>query len=66
MAQTLAANGPGALAITKRLLHRVADQPIDQALVDHTVDVIAQVRASPEGREGVGAFLDKRKPGWLL
>lgn len=65
LAQTLSNNGPEAVAATKRLLQRVADQPIDPSLVDHTVDLIAQVRASPEGREGVGAFLDKRKPNWL-
>jgi methylglutaconyl-CoA hydratase len=66
LAQTLSNNGPEAVATTKGLLQRVADQPIHQSLVDHTIDLIAQVRASSEGREGVGAFLDKRKPSWLL
>lgn len=66
LAQTLAANGPEAVACTKALLHRVANEPLGPKLIDHTVDLIAQVRASDEGREGIGAFLDKRKPTWLL
>ena len=31
-----------------------------------TVDGIADIRASAEGREGVSSFLQKRKPNWLL
>ncbi|HNE01958.1 MAG TPA: enoyl-CoA hydratase/isomerase family protein, partial [Plasticicumulans sp.] len=34
------------------------------ALIDDTARRIARLRASPEGREGVSAFLDKRAPAW--
>ncbi len=30
-----------------------------------TVEGIADIRASDEGKEGVRAFLEKRKPNWL-
>ena len=36
------------------------------ALVARTVQGIADIRASDEGREGIQAFLQKRKPSWLL
>lgn len=65
IAQTLAANGPQALATCKRLLRDVSTAPLDDALIERTVRMIADVRASAEGREGVQAFLHKRKPGWL-
>jgi methylglutaconyl-CoA hydratase len=57
---------PQALAQGKQLLHDVAGRPIDDALIAHTVEAIADIRASREGREGVQAFLNKRKPDWLL
>jgi methylglutaconyl-CoA hydratase len=34
-------------------------------LIADTVEEIAKIRASAEGREGVRAFLEKRKPSWL-
>ena len=37
---------------------------IDQRLVDFTAERIAHARASDEGREGVAALLEKRKPNW--
>jgi methylglutaconyl-CoA hydratase len=30
----------------------------------YTSELIASLRASPEGREGIAAFLEKRKPEW--
>jgi methylglutaconyl-CoA hydratase len=55
---------PGAVADAKRLVDAVADRPIDHGLLDYTASAIAKRRASAEGREGVRAFLDKRKPSW--
>jgi methylglutaconyl-CoA hydratase len=55
---------PGAVADAKRLVNDVADRPIDHALLDYTARAIAKRRASAEGREGVQAFLNKRKPSW--
>lgn len=65
-ATALLGAGPAALTRTKRLLDEVIDRPVDVALLNVTADVIADVRASTEGREGVGAFLQKRKPAWGL
>ena len=47
------------------LLQEVAGRDIDAPLVARTVEGIADIRASSEGREGVQSFLQKRKPNWL-
>ncbi|MCS6811868.1 MAG: enoyl-CoA hydratase/isomerase family protein [Tepidimonas sp.] len=62
----LLGNGPRALAACKRLLHDVAESPLDDALQARTVQAIADIRASAEGREGVQAFLHKRTPAWRV
>ncbi len=59
----LLAGGPEALANCKDLIATVAP-PIDAGLIDATAQRIARRRASAEGKEGVGAFLEKRKPAW--
>jgi methylglutaconyl-CoA hydratase len=61
---TLVANGPAAVRACKRLVQDVAEREIDAALRDETARRIADIRASPEGREGVQAFLAKRDPAW--
>ncbi len=53
------------MAAGKRLVRDIAGRPIDDALIASTVESIADIRASGEGREGVQAFLQKRKPAWL-
>ena len=55
-----------AVAQAKRLVRDVAGRPIDEALLDDTAGRIAAIRASADGREGVRAFLDKRKPRWVV
>ena len=66
--QTLVASlldcGPNARAITKKLISEVQLREIDDDLLDLTAKRIADVRASDEGREGVAAFLERRKPDW--
>lgn len=57
-------NAPGALVSAKRLIGAVAGRPMDESLIRETAERIADQRASPEGREGVDAFLDKRSPAW--
>lgn len=64
LAQALCANGPGALAAAKVLVRQVAGRPLDEALVADTVERIAAIRATPEAKEGINAFLEKRKPRW--
>ncbi len=61
---TLVANGPQAVRACKQLVKDIAGQPIDAALRSDTARRIADIRASAEGREGVGSFLEKRTPGW--
>jgi methylglutaconyl-CoA hydratase len=65
LTNTILANGPEAVAAAKRLIADIAGQPIDGALIEETARRIAEIRRGAEGREGVGAFLEKRKPNWL-
>lgn len=65
IAQALVNAGPAAVKACKRLVQDVAGREIDDALVASTVALIADIRASGEGREGVQTFLHKRKPNWL-
>ena len=46
------------------LIAHVAGATIDEALLHDTSRRIAEIRASDEGKEGVAAFLEKRKPNW--
>ncbi len=57
--------GPHAQAECKLLLRAIVNRPLDARVVADTARRIARVRASPEGREGVAAFLAKRKAAWL-
>jgi methylglutaconyl-CoA hydratase len=54
---------PGALAAAKQLIRTVASRP-GEDLRDYTSRLIAERRASDEGREGMSAFLEKRQPAW--
>ena len=65
MTQALVSASPHAVQQCKTLLHNVAGQDIDAALIAQTVEGIATIRASFEGKEGVQSFLQKRKPAWL-
>ncbi|MFT3729744.1 MAG: enoyl-CoA hydratase-related protein [Terricaulis sp.] len=58
------AAAPGAVADAKALVRFVAGHKIDDGLAKETAKRIAQRRASKEGREGLAAFLEKRKPEW--
>jgi methylglutaconyl-CoA hydratase len=61
----LLVNGPGAMAGAKRLVAAVHGGRVDAALIADTAGRIADQRSSREGREGVSAFLEKRKPAWI-
>jgi methylglutaconyl-CoA hydratase len=58
------AAAPGAVADAKRLVDDVDGREIDHGLAVHTAKAIARRRASPEGKEGLAAFLERRKPNW--
>lgn len=57
--------GPNAQVAAKSLILSLANRPIDDKLVEDTAVRIARLRASDEARDGVAAFLEKRKPEWL-
>jgi methylglutaconyl-CoA hydratase len=57
--------GPVAQFECKALIRGVARRPIDADVIAGTAAHIAAVRASPEGREGVAAFLGKRAAQWV-
>src|SRR5262249_60713937 len=60
----LFAGGSQSQSRAKRLIAEVALRPVDDALEALTARSIADARASAEGREGIQAFLEKRKPAW--
>lgn len=57
--------GPLAQSAAKELIRAVDNQPINHTLVEDTAHRIAHLRATPEARDGIAAFLDKRQPAWL-
>ena len=66
LTQALVNASPNALRACKKLVQDVAEREVNEALVRMTVEGIADIRASHEGKEGVQSFLQKRKPSWLL
>ena len=59
------AGGSAAQAEIKDLIRAVSRGPIGDAMIEDTARRIAGVRVSPEGREGIASFLEKRKPRWV-
>lgn len=57
--------GPQAIAEAKRLSLDLWARPVDAEVGEETARRIARIRASAEGREGIAAFLEKRKAAWL-
>ncbi|MCZ6578948.1 MAG: enoyl-CoA hydratase/isomerase family protein [Gammaproteobacteria bacterium] len=60
----LLAAGPAAQAAAKDLIRAVSNQPIDSDIIQNCAQRIARIRATSEAREGLDAFLEKRKPNW--
>jgi methylglutaconyl-CoA hydratase len=61
----LLAGGREAHAKIKDLVRTVAAGAVDDAMIADTARRIAEIRVSPEGREGIASFLEKRKPAWV-
>ncbi|PKO90657.1 MAG: enoyl-CoA hydratase [Betaproteobacteria bacterium HGW-Betaproteobacteria-10] len=57
--------GPLSQAAAKELIRAVNGQIINETLVEDTAHRIAHLRTTPEAREGITAFLDKRLPNWI-
>jgi len=55
-----------AVAEAKSLVRELAVRPLDDSVMDYTAARIADIRASDDGREGVRAFLEKRKARWIV
>ena len=63
---TLLANGPEAVKAAKQLVFDVENQPLlSDELIQKTSELIASIRVSEEGREGLAAFLEKRPARWM-
>lgn len=56
--------GPRAQAAVKDLIRELDGEVIDARLNDLTARRLAEIRANPECREGLAAFLEKRPPRW--
>jgi len=63
--QGILQNGPQALLEAKKLLGAVPGMNLDEAS-EYTADLIARLRSSPEGQEGMKAFFEKRDPDWVV
>lgn len=64
IAASLLEAGPIAQAEAKDLISSVSHRPVTDSLIADTAERIAHLRISPEGQEGLAAFLEKRKPNW--
>ena len=62
---TLLLNSPQAMGKTKQLIKTVSRGEINDNMRDYTVNLIASIRVSEEGQEGLASFLEKRQPKWL-
>lgn len=60
----LKSNGPNALAAAKQIFSEVSGVLWDK-VQERTTRTIAELRASPEGQEGLKAYLEKRPPNWV-
>jgi methylglutaconyl-CoA hydratase len=61
----LKTSGPQAITHCKNLIHAIANTLTLEDAIDYTARMIADIRASEEGQEGMAAFLGKRKPRWV-
>jgi methylglutaconyl-CoA hydratase len=64
MINTLLANGPQAVRAAKQVAFDIVNKDIDQTLLSQTSELIASMRVSSEGQEGLSAFFEKRVPQW--
>ena len=64
LVKTLLSSGPEAVAMAKKLVREVPEMTPAQ-FKPYTAEMIAKLRVSDEGQEGMDAFLNKRKPNWV-
>ena len=63
--QMLLTSGPAAITHCKNLIDKVVNHIDLNDALTYTAKMIAEIRASDEGQEGMAAFLEKRKPKWV-
>lgn len=64
LAEKITKNAPLAVKAAKAMVRLVGGQPIDDAMQKLTASLIASIRVSSEGQNGLNAFLNKTKPSW--
>jgi methylglutaconyl-CoA hydratase len=65
IASSLLIGGPRAQFAAKQLIRSLVHRAVDEVVIEETAQCIANLRATPEAKEGIAAFLEKRPPGWL-
>ncbi len=61
----LLSSGPHAVSACKVLIYNLFNKWTFEESLNDTADLIAKLRASDEGQEGMASFLEKRKPNWV-
>ncbi len=64
LVKTILSSGPEAVSMAKKLVSEVPSMSPEQ-FKPYTAEMIAKLRISDEGQEGMDAFLNKRKPKWV-
>jgi methylglutaconyl-CoA hydratase len=65
MISVLMTSGPDAMSACKNLIFDISNKLNFEDAIDYTAKMIADLRASKEGQEGMASFLEKRKPNWV-
>ncbi|MGD0711118.1 MAG: enoyl-CoA hydratase-related protein [Bacteroidales bacterium] len=65
MIKVLMTSGPNAMSACKELIFDISNKLSFEKAIDYTANMIADLRASKEGQEGMASFLEKRKPNWV-
>jgi len=63
--ELLRTSGPKAMSHCKKLIFNISNMETLEQALESTARMIAEIRASEEGQEGMAAFLEKRKPNWV-
>jgi methylglutaconyl-CoA hydratase len=58
-------NGMNAVSKVKEMINTFSKTNLDEHKIDYIANIIAKLRISEEGQEGINAFLEKRKPNWV-
>ena len=65
LVKQLKTSGPAAMTHCKNLIYDVSNKLSLEEAIPYTAEMIAKIRASEEGQEGMLAFLEKRKANWI-